>query len=116
MILMFGGSLQTGTMAHTKSNRTKISLDSFIPVFLYNRILRRIYSDGMGIFFLGLLVLVGKYDIISANIIKTLVVSVFTMIILCIFAWKGLVRWDIGLLMAVGQSLGGFDCILRQAI
>ncbi|MCB9310457.1 MAG: sulfite exporter TauE/SafE family protein [Lewinellaceae bacterium] len=86
----------------------KISHWILIPVFLIIGFYGGFIQMGMGIFFLGLLVLVGKYDIISANIIKTLVVSVFTMIILCIFAWKGLVRWDIGLLMAVGQSLGGF--------
>ena len=86
----------------------KISHWILVPVFLIIGFYGGFIQMGMGIFFLGLLVLVGKYDIISANIIKTLVVSVFTMIILCIFAWKGLVRWDIGLLMAVGQSLGGF--------
>ena len=88
--------------------RVNISKSVLIPVFLILGFYGGFIQMGMGIFFLAMLVLVGKYDMMSANAIKTLVVGLFTFFIIGIFAYKGLIRWDIGLIMAFGQSLGGY--------
>ena len=63
---------------------------------------------GMGIFFLAITVLVGGYSIMDANAIKTLVIAIYTVIVLIIFHLKGLVNWEVGIIMALGQTLGGY--------
>lgn len=60
------------------------------------------------VFFLAVLVLISKYSIMEANAIKTIVIFIYTTIVLAIFAWQGLVDWKIGIIMAVGQTLGGY--------
>ena len=44
----------------------------------------------------------------EANAIKTLVTAIYTSIVLAIFHFKGLVNWETGLIMAIGQTLGGY--------
>lgn len=63
---------------------------------------------GMGIFFIAVMVLLLGYSIIAANAIKTIVVMIYTTIVLAIFAWKGLVDWETGIIMAFGQTIGGY--------
>jgi len=63
---------------------------------------------GMGIFLLGALVLIAKFDLISANGIKIFLVTGYTLVVLFIFQWNGLVDWRIGLVFAIGQSLGAW--------
>jgi len=63
---------------------------------------------GMGIFFLLLLLGLTKRDIIEANAVKVTAVAAYTAVILIIFAAYGMVNWGMGLLMAVGQGMGGY--------
>lgn len=64
---------------------------------------------GMGIFLLGALVLIARFDMIAANGIKIFLVTAYTLIVLLIFQWNGLVDWRIGLVFAIGQSLGAWS-------
>jgi uncharacterized membrane protein YfcA len=79
-----------------------------IPVFLTLGFYGGFIQMGMGIFFLAIWVLVSKYSIMQANAIKTIVIMIYTTIVLAIFAWKGLVSWEAGLIMALGQTVGGY--------
>lgn len=63
---------------------------------------------GMGVFFLALMVLVARYDLIQGNVVKALTVAVYTFLAVGIFWWRGLLDWPVGLVMAVGQLIGGF--------
>lgn len=63
---------------------------------------------GMGIFFLAVIVLLDGYRIIEANAIKVAVVTMFTIVAVVIFELRGLIEWDIGLLMGAGQFTGGW--------
>jgi len=63
---------------------------------------------GMGIFFLASMVLIARYDLVQGNAIKLFVVGVYTILVLAIFQWRGLIDWHIGLTMAVGQTAGGW--------
>ncbi len=63
---------------------------------------------GMGLFFLALLVLVSKFRLMPANATKLFVVGLYTVIVLGIFQYKGLVNWEIGAIIAVGQASGGW--------
>jgi uncharacterized protein len=62
----------------------------------------------MGIFFLAVMVLVARYSITEANAVKIFVVMLYTIIVVAIFQWKGLIDWKIGLVLALGQAIGGW--------
>lgn len=63
---------------------------------------------GVGIFLLAGLVLAVGYDLVWANAIKVLIILVFTIIALVIFTINSQVRWDLGVLLAVGNAFGGW--------
>ena len=44
----------------------------------------------------------------EANAIKTIVIFIYTVLVLAIFAYQGLVNWEVGIIMAIGQTLGGY--------
>ncbi len=69
---------------------------------------------GVGIFLLTGLVLGAGYDLVRANAVKVLIVLGFTIFALGIFIWSDLVRWDIGLILGLGNMLGAWVAT-RQA-
>ena len=79
-----------------------------IPAFFALGVYGGFIQMGMGIFFLALMVLVAKYEIIQANVVKGIVVLIYTAVAVLIYAWQGVIDWPLGLLMAVGQTLGGY--------
>lgn len=81
-----------------------ISVPCFFALGIYGGFIQM----GMGVFFLALTVLVAKYEIIQANVIKGIVVTIYTLLAVGIYAWRGMIDWEMGLLMAVGQTLGGY--------
>ena len=79
-----------------------------IPLFLALGFYGGFIQMGMGIFFLAVMVLVARYNIIDANAVKIFVVFLYTIVVLAIFQWKGLVHWQYGAIIAVGQLTGGY--------
>ena len=79
-----------------------------VPVFFLLGILGGYIQMGFGVFALIVLVLLSRYNLIEANAIKVAIIALYTMVILLIFEWKGLVDWRVGLLFAVGQGAGGY--------
>lgn len=79
-----------------------------IPLFLVIGFYGGFIQMGMGVFFLAIMVLIAKYDIIEANAVKLFVVLVYTAIVLAIFHFQGMVDWKIGGVIALGQAAGGW--------
>ena len=63
---------------------------------------------GMGIFFLAAMVLGARFSITESNGIKVFVVMLYTIVVLIIFQWKGLIDWKLGLILAIGQVIGAW--------
>lgn len=63
---------------------------------------------GMGLLFLLVFVLFSKINIIESNALKVTIVSIYTIVLIFIFHFKGLIHWPFGLMVAVGQGLGGW--------
>ena len=92
-----------------KSNPDKIvSPFLSIPLFLALGFYGGFIQMGMGVFFLVVMVLVARYSIIEANVVKIFVVMLYTIFVVVIFQWKGLIDWKIGLVLAIGQATGGW--------
>lgn len=63
---------------------------------------------GMGILFLALAVLGARYSLVEANALKLLIIALYMPAVIWVFQHYGLVDWKIGLIMAVGQTIGGY--------
>ena len=63
---------------------------------------------GMGVVFLVVTVIILKYDLISANVLKTAIVGIYTILAVALFHWKGLIDWKIGGTIGIGQAVGGY--------
>ncbi len=79
-----------------------------IPVFLGLGFYGGFIQMGFGIFFLAVMVLGARYSLIEANAVKLAAITIYSILVIAIFQWKGLVDWRIGVLMAVGQTAGGY--------
>lgn len=79
-----------------------------VPVFLAIGFYGGFIQMGMGIFFLTAMVLGAKYSLMDANVVKSFAVGLYTLLAVVIFAWKGMIDWKMGLLMAFGQLIGGY--------
>ncbi|MBC7255740.1 MAG: sulfite exporter TauE/SafE family protein, partial [Chloroflexi bacterium] len=63
---------------------------------------------GIGIFLLAAMVLGCGYNLVDANGLKLILVLGFTIVAVVVFASGNQIRWEIGLLMAAGQSVGAW--------
>jgi len=62
---------------------------------------------GVGIFLLLALVIVSGYNLVHANSLKVFVVFIYTPFALAVFMLNGEVHYAIGLISAIGNTLGG---------
>jgi len=79
-----------------------------IPAFLAIGFYGGFIQMGMGIFFLAVMVLGARHSMTDANAVKSFVIMAYTIVVIAIFQWKGLIDWKMGALMAVGQTTGGW--------
>ncbi len=79
-----------------------------IPLFLALGFYGGFIQMGMGVMFLIIMVLIARYNIIDANVLKSFIVALYTIVALGIFHWQGLIDWKIGGIMAIGQTAGGW--------
>ncbi len=86
----------------------KPSLWAIIPAYLALGFYGGFIQMGMGIFFLAVMVLGARYSLLDANVVKSLMVAIYTILAILLFQGKGLIDWKIGSLMAVGQIIGGW--------
>ncbi len=63
---------------------------------------------GMGVFFLIIMVLGMRFNIIESNALKSFVIGLYTLFVIAIFHYQGLIDWKLGGIMAIGQTTGGF--------
>ncbi len=79
-----------------------------IPLFLILGFYGGFIQMGMGVFFLASMVLIARFSMMDSNVVKSIVVGIYTILAVAIFQWKGLIDWKIGLIMAIGQTVGGY--------
>lgn len=78
------------------------------PLLFLNGVYGGFIQMGMGLFFLGIMVLAAKVPLTPSNALKIWVTLVFNTIALVAFAWAGKIHWGLGLTMALGQALGAW--------
>ncbi|MFU8844945.1 MAG: sulfite exporter TauE/SafE family protein [Bacteroidales bacterium] len=63
---------------------------------------------GVGYFILAGVVLGAGYDLVRANAIKVWIVLLYTPLALVVFIFNNQVRWDFGLIHAIGNIIGAY--------
>jgi len=63
---------------------------------------------GMGIFFIIIMVLGMRMNIMESNALKGFVIGLYTLVLIVVFHFQGMIDWKIGAIMAVGQTAGGY--------
>lgn len=91
---------------HTQIRRLPLWIS--IPVFLAIGFYGGFIQMGMGVIFLAIMVLLYHYSLLEANYVKIVVVTLYTIVVVAIFQWQGLIDWKIGGIMAIGQTAGGY--------
>lgn len=79
-----------------------------VPVFLCVGFYGGFIQMGMGVIFLAASVLLARYPLAESNALKIFSIASYNIIVLAVFAWSGLIAWEVGLCLAIGQSLGGW--------
>jgi len=89
---------------HLKTYNPWVSIPIFFIIGFYGGFLQM----GAGILLLAVFVLLSGYNIITANALKNIVILVYTAIVLVLFAWNKQMNWGMGLILASGQTAGGY--------
>ena len=91
-----------GRMKGRKPASPAVMAAGFFLVGLYGGFVQA----GVGFLILALTTWAG-FDLVRGNAVKVLLVLLFTVVSLAIFAWNGQVAWTVGLVLAAGTILGG---------
>ena len=81
-----------------------ISIPSFLLLGFYGGFIQM----GMGVIFLVVTVIIMRFNLIDANALKTFIVTIYTILVVAIFQVYGLIDWKVGLVIAIGQAIGGY--------
>ncbi len=93
-----------GVREKFEGNPSILQLVMFFFIGMYGGFIQA----GVGIFLLAGLVLSAGYNLVNANATKMLINLMFTIVALGVFIYNDQVRWDIGILLAIGNSAGGW--------
>lgn len=63
---------------------------------------------GIGFIMMLALVKINRFSLLKTNSVKVTVALIYTAAALGVFIWQGMIDWKVGLILAVGNSLGGW--------
>lgn len=104
-LFAFGKSLNKGLLrlAGESTSRTLV----YAALFLFS-IYGGYFGAGLGIILLAIAQIIGYTEFHTANSIKNLLATSFTVISILIFGFGGLIAWPEALTMMVGSTVGGY--------
>jgi uncharacterized membrane protein YfcA len=63
---------------------------------------------GIGFLVIAVLSLVNNLSLVKSNYVKVFAAIVYTGVSVIVFAWQGKINWQVGCILTVGHSLGGW--------
>lgn len=93
-----------GDQAVLSPKRRLLAMVAFFFVGVYGGFIQA----GVGFIVIAALVLITGLDLVQTNSHKVVVIGVYTLAALATFALSGKVNWGIGLVLAIGNGIGGW--------
>ncbi len=94
----------SGATDTAKSHKTVLNWFLIFAIAVYGGFLQM----GIGIMLLSVLVLVSRYSLRDANIIKLLLALVLVLPAFIVFVFSSEIKWIPGVMLAIGQGVGAF--------
>jgi len=93
-----------GTLEKTSGKQLWLSILLFFFVGIYGGFIQA----GVGFIILLVLSSVNSLSLVKSNAVKVVVVLIYTFSSVAIFAYNGAINWKMGLVLAIGTSVGGW--------
>ena len=94
------------------ANNNNIVLNILIPAYLILSFFIGIYGGfvqaGLGFVIIAALSLINRMNLVKINNVKGIITFFITVVALVMFGLNGKIDWKYGLILAVGQSAGGW--------
>ena len=97
-----------GPALKKKFKEKQLPLLALAPVLLAAGFYGGFIQVGIGVLLVVVFSLMGVENLVHANLLKMLIVGLYTVPVLGIYLWQGQVHWPAGLAMAAGQMLGAW--------
>ena len=93
---------------HVQEIKSPARLALTLALFFFIGIYGGFLQAGLGFLIIAVLGAVNKMNLVKINNVKVIVTFFLTILALATFAWNGKIDWRYGLILAVGQSAGGW--------
>ncbi|WP_421762839.1 sulfite exporter TauE/SafE family protein [Ekhidna sp.] len=103
-ITVFKPNVKTQTEAMLTSKKIWVSVVAFFFVGIYGGFIQA----GIGFIMIATLSAIHGFNMAKTNAIKVFVALSYTIAALIVFYLSGKIRWEYGLVLAIGQSAGGW--------
>ncbi|MFW5796495.1 MAG: sulfite exporter TauE/SafE family protein [Alkalispirochaeta sp.] len=77
-----------------------------IPVFFLIGVYGGFVQAGVGFLLIAMITLLYGYDLVKTNALKLLVVALYSLFAIAVFAWYGQVLWIHGMILGLGNIVG----------
>lgn len=104
LAFMIRGNRPESATAAASPPRKKTALGLMVLVGLYGGFIQA----GVGFLLMFVLHRILRLDLVEVNMHKVLIVGIYTIPAIGVFAWQGNVVWQAGLALAVGNGVGGW--------
>ncbi|WP_323758505.1 sulfite exporter TauE/SafE family protein [Roseivirga sp.] len=91
-----------------EENRNKKATLTSIIIFFFIGIYGGFIQAGVGYLMIMALTLVNGFSLVKTNSIKVFVALTYTSVALAIFIYYGIINWEFGIPLAIGQACGGW--------
>jgi uncharacterized membrane protein YfcA len=79
-----------------------------IVLFFFVGIYGGFIQAGVGFIILLILSSINSFSLVKSNAIKVVVILIYTIAAVAVFAYNDKINWEVGLVLAIGNSLGGW--------
>lgn len=91
-----------------ESSKERLNPWIAVPVFIALGFYAGLIQAGAGLFMLAALVLLAKKELLEANAIKMFIILFYSVIVITMFHYNGLIDWKAGAILAISQALGSY--------
>lgn len=112
LIAVMAGSSVLMLLPQPKLDTRPLTAERLTPVIYLAMFVIGIYGGfiqvGVGVLFIIVLYRLLKIDLAQVNVFKVLIILVYSLPALALFMWFDQVRWNYGLLLALGSMIGAW--------